>query len=202
MLRKSAPWLAMSLVLLGSCRGAPEKPAEETKPAPATPEQIKTEQQAADKIIEQQLASLKRKEASTFPCRLFPQQDVETLVGNRLEAGSYAFNHVSDNDRSYRSESCDWSAPFGEGNSARLWVSLPKHFDSGKVECSPLSGSKQVSGIGDQAWWDYMKSFGMGTLRVCSDKAMLEVKVRVKSKDENAARAIADTMAEKVLASH
>jgi hypothetical protein len=41
----------------------------------------------------------------------------------------------------------------------------------------------------------------MGALRVCSTKAMLEANVTVKSKDEAAARKIAQTMAEKILAS-
>ena len=69
------------------------------------------------------------------------------------------------------------------------------------MECSPGSANQRTSGIGDQAWWDYQKYWGMGTLRVCSGKAMLEVKVTVKSKEEAAARKIAETMATKVLAS-
>lgn len=53
----------------------------------------------------------------------------------------------------------------------------------------------------NQAWWDYKKFFGMGTLRVCSAKAMLEVRVTVTSKDEKLARKITQTIAQKVLAS-
>jgi hypothetical protein len=192
-------WIVMSLVCLSSC-GTSDKAKEETAPAQASPEQIKQQQKEADKIIDQQLANVRKKEASTFPCSLFPEQEIEALVGNPLDSGSYAFNHVTDNDRNYKSESCDWSAGFGEGNEAGLWVSLPKHFASGKVECSPGSTNREISGIGDRAWWEYMESFGMGTLRVCSEKAMLEVKVRVKSKEEAAARKIAETMANKVLA--
>ena len=41
----------------------------------------------------------------------------------------------------------------------------------------------------------------MGTLRVCSAKAMLEVKVDLTTKEEGAARTIAQAVAEKVLAS-
>jgi hypothetical protein len=193
-------WIVMSLVCLSSC-GTSDKAEEETAPGQASPEQIKQQQKEADRIIDQQLANVRKKEASTFPCSLFPAQELEALVGNPLDSGSYAFNHVTENDRSYKSESCDWSAGFGEGNEARLWVSLPKHFASGTVECSPGSTNSEISGIGDRAWWEYMKSFGMGTLRVCSGKAMLEVKVRVKSKDEAAARKIAEAMANKVLGS-
>jgi hypothetical protein len=190
----------MSLVCLSSC-GTPDKPKEETPPAQATPEQVEQMQKEADKIIDQQLGNMRKKEASTFPCSLFTKEEIESLVGNPLDSGSYAFNNVMENDRSYKSETCDWSAGFGEGNEAGLWVSLPKHFASGKVECSPGSTNREITGLGDRAWWEYMKSFGMGTLRVCSEKAMLEVKVRERSKDEAAARRIAQTMAERVLAS-
>ena len=41
----------------------------------------------------------------------------------------------------------------------------------------------------------------MGTLRVCSPKAMLEVKVTVTSKEETAAKTIAQRITEKVLSS-
>jgi hypothetical protein len=191
--------IAMGLVLLCSC-GTPDTETNETS-AQATPEQIKEAQEEAAKIIERQMANLQEKEASTFPCSLFPQEEIEGLAGNPLDKGSYMFNHVSDNDRNYRSESCDWSAKGGEGNEVALWVSLPKHFDSSKVECSPGSANQKISGIGDQAWWDYQKYFGMGTLRVCSAKAMLEVKVTLKSKDEAAAKKIAQTITDKVLTS-
>lgn len=195
---RAAAWMAMSLVLLSSC-GTPDR-AKEATPPQATPEQIK-QQQEAGKIIDQQLARVKQKEAATFPCSLFSQQEIETLVGNAVDSGSYAFNHVTHDKHQFRSESCDWSAKGGEGNGVGLWVSLPKHFDSGNVECSPGSANTKTSGIGDQAWWDYQKYFGMGTLRVCSAKAMLEVKVTVKSREEHAARTIAQAMGDKVLAS-
>lgn len=193
-------WTAVTLVVLSSC-GAPDKAADETTPAQATPEQIKEMQREADKVIEQQMANLQRKQASTFPCSLFSQQEIDAVAGNPLDKGSYTFNHVSDNDHNYRSESCDWSAKGGEGNEVALWVSLPKHFDSSKVECSPGNANNRISGIGDQAWWDYQKYFGMGTLRVCSAKAMLEVKVTVTSKEEAAAKTIAQAISEKVLSS-
>jgi hypothetical protein len=155
----------------------------------------------AQKIIDQQMEVNKQKEASTFPCSLFEQSEIETLVGNPLDKGSYAFNNRFENNHQYKSESCSWSPMQGEGNEVSLWVSQPKHFDSGQVECSPGDDNRKISGIGDQAWWEYQKYFGMGTLRVCSTKAMLEVKVDLTSNDEAMARKIAQTMAEKVLAS-
>ncbi len=200
MKRRWVGWLAMNLLLLSAC-GSPEKKSDDTAPAQVTPEQVKKAQQEAEKVIAQQMANVQKKEASTFPCSLFPQAEIEALAGNPLQTGSYTFNHVTHDDHEFRSESCDWSAKGGEGNEVGLWVSLPKHFNSGKVECSPGSPNTKTSGIGDQAWWDYQKYFGLGTLRVCSDKAMLEVKVDLTSKEEATARAMAEKIAGKVLAS-
>lgn len=78
---------------------------------------------------------------------------------------------------------------------------LPKHFDSGQVECSPGSANEEISGIGDQAWWEYQRSWGIGALRVCSAKVLMEVKVDLTGDDEPTARKMAQTIAEEVLAS-
>jgi hypothetical protein len=155
-------------------------------------------EQQAQAIVDQQLQRMQTQEAATFPCSLYTQAELEELAGNALDKGSYAFNNVSENDHVYKSESCAWSAAQGQGNEVNLWVSLPQHFASGHVECAPGSG-QEISGIGDKAWWDYQKYFGTGTLRVCSARAMLEVKATVASKDESMARKIAESMADKVL---
>jgi hypothetical protein len=191
---------AMALLLVTAC-SASDTSKEQARATESTPEQIQAMQKDADKTIAREMARVQQKDASTWPCSLFPQAEAEALVGNPLDKGSYTFNNVTDNDHQYKSESCAWSASGGGGNEASLWVSLPKHFDSGQVECSPGSGNKQVSGIGNSTWWDYQKYWGAGTLRVCAAKAMLEVKVTLKSKDEAATRKIAEEMAEKVLAS-
>jgi len=192
--------VAVGLLLL-SCYGGAGALFADTAFAQGLPGQGEHIDPEAQKIIDQQMKSLKEQEAATFPCSLFPQAEIEALVGNPLDKGSYAFNNVSTNDRQYKSESCDWSAAGGGGNEVGLSVSLPKHFASGQVECVAGSDYQKTTGIGDQAWWDYKKFFGMGTLRVCAPKAMVEVKVTVTSKDEALARKIADTMAAKVLAS-
>lgn len=190
-------WMAMTVLVLSACRSSDSK--NEAAAPPPTPEHVEAKQQEADKIIEQELTKVQRKEAATWPCSLFPQPEIEALVGNPLDKGSYAFNNVSENDHEYKSESCDWSARSDEGNEVGLWVSVPKHFKSGRVECSPGGVNQEISGIGDRAWWEYEKYWGRGALRVCSAKAMLEVKVTVKSKDEATAKKIAETMANTVL---
>ena len=196
-----AKWIVVMVMgwLLSASPGAGDAEARDTTLAQAPSEQSAPIDKEARKIIDEQTERLQDREAATFPCSLFPQADVEALVGNPLGKGSYAFNNVSTNDRQYKSESCDWSAAGGDGNEVGLWVSLPKHFASGQVECIPGSEHQKTPGLGDQAWWDYKKFFG--TLRVCSAKAMLEVTVTVTSKDEKLARKIAQTIAQRVLAS-
>lgn len=198
-----AKWIVVMVMgwLLSASPGAGDAEAGDTALAQAPPEQAERIDKEAQKIIDEQMKSLQDREAATFPCSLFPHADIEALAGNPLDKGSYAFNKVSTNDRQYQSESCDWSAAGGDGNEVGLWVSLPKHFASGQVECMPGSDHQKTPGLGDQAWWDYKKFFGMGTLRVCSAKAMLEVRVTVTSKDEKLARKITQTIAQKVLAS-
>jgi hypothetical protein len=192
--------MAMTVIVLSAC-SSPDDSEKQAAVRPTTPAQVEAKQREAERIIDQQMGKMQRKEASTWPCSLFPQPELETLVGNPLDKGSYAFNNVSENDHEYKSESCDWSGKGGSGNEVRLWVSLPKHFKSGRVECSPGSANQKISGVGEQAWWDYQKYWGGGTLRVCSPEAMLEVKVTVANKDEGTARKIAQTMATKVLES-
>jgi hypothetical protein len=193
-------WTVLSVFLLSSC-GSATTDTDESAAARDTPRQSEARQQEAQDIIEQQMKSLQEKEASTFPCRLWSQEAIEALAGNPLDKGSYTFVNAFENDREYQREECSWSAKGGQGTAVGLWVSLPKHFASGQVECSPGSEHAKIAGIGDQAWWDYQKFAGMGTLRVCSARAMLEVNVDLEGNDEALARTIAQTMSEHVLAS-
>ena len=188
-------------LLVFSAGGVPGARADETAAGQDAAVQAGQVDPDAQAIIDQQLESLKQQEAARFPCSLFPQADIDALLGNALGQGSYAFNHRFESDRQYDSESCSWSPLQGEGNEASLWVSLPKHFDTGQVACSPGSANREIAGVGDRAWWEYQKFFGLGTLRVCTAKAMLEVKVDLTGNDEAAARKIAQTMADRVMAS-
>lgn len=199
--------MVVVLFFLTGCGGS-DKPAEEKAAMQAAPDQIEGMTKEVEDMIDQEMAKIQKKETSTFPCSLFPQEELETLVGNSMTPASYAFEHVNEgreggDARIYRRESCTWLPQEAEGNKVWLNVSLPKHFDSGQVICYPAldydpdnySAPKPVSGIGDQAWWS-----GVG-LEVCSAKALISVTVRLAVDDEAHARNIAWTMAEKVLAS-
>ena len=171
-------------------------------------EQIEEMTKKAEQIIEQEMDKIQKAEAATYPCSVFPQEELETLIGNPLEKGSYTFVHRSENDREYRSESCSWSAKGAEGNEVSLWVSRAKHFDSGQVICYPPLGAgannpwapKRIAGIGDEAWWEYQTSGGIGTLRACSANALVETRIDLTGDDDTFAQHAARTVAEKILA--
>jgi len=112
-------WMMMGL-LLSLSYGSSGTEADETAGAQGPPVQGEQIDKETQKIIEQQMKSLQQREAATFPCSLFSQSEIEALVGNALDKGSYAFDHRFENDRQYKSESCDWSAMQGEGNEVGL----------------------------------------------------------------------------------
>ena len=166
-------WISVvvaALSVLWGCGGS-DKEAQEKAATQVGAEKVEEMSREADKIIDQQMEKIHEQEAATFPCSLFPQEEIEALVGNPLEEGRYTFENRSEDGRKYGSESCAWSAKGAEGNEVNLWVSLAKHFDPHQVVCYPPLGAadnnpwapKKVPGIGDQAWWEYEKSWGIGT---------------------------------------
>jgi hypothetical protein len=150
----------------------------------------------------------KGKEEVVFPCNVFTQEEIEALAGNPLGIGRYTFENLTEDGSSYGGESCSWSTVGGKGNEISIRVSLAKHFGAGQVECYPPPGAgtddpqapKKISLIGDQAWWSYRKNYGVGTLRVCSPKELLEVTIDLAGDNEMTALEMTRTVAEKVLA--
>lgn len=201
-------WMAAGLVLLCSC-GTSDKETAETPSVQSSPAEVEEMTREADQIVGQGMEKMQKQEAATFPCSVFTQEEIEALAGNPLDKGSYMFENRTEDDRVYKGESCAWSAKGGQGNEVSLRVSQAKHFDSGQVVCYPALGAeadnrwapKKIPGIGDQAWWEYKKSWGMGTLRFCSAKMLAEVHVDLTGDDEAAAEKMARAVAGKVLAS-
>lgn len=58
-----------------------------------TAESVADMHEEAGRAIEEQMTKMKKKEASMFSCSTFTQQEVESLLGNPLDSGSYAFEH-------------------------------------------------------------------------------------------------------------
>ena len=184
---------------LASCGGPREE--EETTTVPPSSEELSEQMAEADQIIQRELDRQKTESAASFPCSLFEQRELETLLGNPVDSGDHTFEHRSENDRSWRSEACSWSSTEEGGAEMSLWVSRPEHFDSGRVECySPLDrAAGELSGMGDSAWWTFDKYWGIGTLRACSEKALVEVKITRRGGDEESLESIARTIAERLL---
>lgn len=160
-------------------------------------------QREAEVIIKRELEKMEKKEAVTFPCSLFKTDEIIAINGNPVESGAYTFNHMDEDGRKFRAAECAWLNKEEGGGTVNLWVSRIEHFDSGKVECYPppgKSGPGNLAGIGTAAYWDFVKYFGMGTLRVCSEKALFEVKINKKGADEGAVQGMARKVAEKALA--
>jgi hypothetical protein len=153
----------------------------------------------ASRIIDSTLAQMKREEAVTFPCNLFTAADVAQLTGTPADSGSYTFVNRTEDDREWKSEECLWEGTSEQDVDVDVWVSLPKHFTAGQVICHPLIGGQPLSGIGKTASWFYMLGSGIGTLRVCTDGALFEVKVDRPDDDEAAVKRTAQTIANQIL---
>ncbi|HKY61636.1 MAG TPA: hypothetical protein VJP59_11560 [Gemmatimonadota bacterium] len=190
----------LAFVLVSACGGG-----EEPEPAGGGMEAIDAQIEEAEAIIDRELARVEREEASTFPCSAFTQAEMEALAGDSLAAPMYAFLHKTENESAWRAESCDWLEAKEGGTSVSLWVSRPEHFDSGQVECYWLGGELRTEGLESlpgvrEARWDF-PGFGRGTLRVCADRALVEVLVDRGDEDEGAAFETARGVVEKTLGS-
>jgi hypothetical protein len=194
----------MILSWVVGCGGGRPEEAEPEAQLPAREVEQLWEQ--AGEIIDEELGKVAAKEAARFPCSLFEQQEVEALIGNALEPASYTFENISENGHDYQGESCEWFTFADDANEIGLRVSQAKHFQSGSVECKAPSNAdsgphapRSTPGIGESAWWEYDKSWGMGTLLVCSTAARIRVEVDLATDDETAALAAARTLAERAL---
>jgi hypothetical protein len=182
--------------LLLSC-GTADQPETANTMDSAAISQKAIEEAAA--IIDSTLGQMRRAEAATFPCSIFSVDDVVQLTGTPADSGAYAFVHRNEDDKEWRSASCAWSGSNEQATDVDLWVSLPENFDNRQVICHPAIGAREVPGIGKAAWWSFMDGFGIGTLRVCTDKALLEVKIDRRDGKEAEVQDVARAVAQKVI---
>lgn len=193
--------LALFAVMTVSACGGGEESAES---GAAALEAIDAQMQEAEAIIDRELTRVEREESATFPCSAFTLAEMQALAGDSLQAPAYAFVHKTEDESEWRAESCDWLEANEGGTSVSVWVSRPEHFDSGSVECHWLGGEPRTEGLDSvpglrEARWDF-PGFGRGTLRLCTDRGLLEVLVDRGDEDEGAAFATARGVAEKALA--
>jgi hypothetical protein len=177
-------------------------PADQPEPGIASDSAVSDADMAeASRIIDSTLTQMKRTEAATFPCSLFSAQDVAQITGTPADSGAYTFVNRSEDDREWKSESCTWSGSNEQDTDVDIWVSQPQHFPSGQVICHPLIGGKEITGMGRAAWWTFMTGYGIGTLRVCTDKVLLEVQISRPNGEEEGVLRTAREVAERITAS-
>ena len=198
MLFRRTGMLAAALALLFSACGGGGDDAAETAAIDSLSEDDAAQ---VDAIITQALREVQEQEAATFPCSLFTSEEMGEIVGTPVDSGSYTFVNRSEDDREWKSEACAWSTQADDNTVVDAWVSLPAHFDSGQVACNPMIGATELSGAGRSAWWQYMQGYGLGTLRVCTDAALLEVKLdRGQSATETDVQELARRVADQIVA--
>lgn len=138
--------------------------------------------------------------AATFPCNIFSAAYLERVMEVAMDGGAYSLVNRTEDEHAWKSDACVWKAKGDAVGEADLWISQAKHFDSAKVECyAPLAGGDPLDGVGNNAWWRYQKSWGIGTLRVCGPSALLEVEVTRPGTEEAAVRQSARTIAQRAL---
>lgn len=143
-------------------------------------------------------------EESQFPCDLVSQEKIDEIAGNPLDTGAVFTNHVTEDTESWTAMECSWTTmALDESTEVILDVSLADDFPSGSVECPPIPGSSEpVDGLGTSAQWSWVDAgttVTVGDLRVCSDDALVQVKVSGAIGGE-ALLAVARSTAEEALA--
>ena len=138
-----------------------------------------------------------------YPCDLIPQAEIEQLTTNSVEPGDAATNHVTEGDASWVGHECAWLEPSADTpTEVTIDVARADGFPSGAVACPPLSSSDPVPNLGTQASWSWSNpgtAITVGTLRVCSSAALVDVRVSGATSSD-AHLAVATAVAEKVLA--
>ncbi|MCC7078495.1 MAG: hypothetical protein IT198_15335 [Acidimicrobiia bacterium] len=114
-----------------------------------------------------------------YPCNLLPHEEVETIAGNALESGDTITNNIDESGTKWTAQECTWAASELGGTEPTLAVSTPADFPSGAIDCPEPPNGTPVSGLGDQAYWQWTEAVeqGVGELRVCTADVMLGARV-------------------------
>jgi hypothetical protein len=193
MLRSCRSILRASALLLLACSSSDENESG------TLPDSAATGNAEADRIIDSTLTQMKRSEAETFPCSMFTAADMSAITGTPADSGAYTFENRSEDDREWQSEACGWAGSTEQATDVDVWVSLPKHFAGGQIVCHPQVAGTAVAGLGIKAWWQTIPGSGMGELRVCTDKALFEVKIDRPGGSEDEKQKTARAVATQVL---
>jgi hypothetical protein len=142
--------------------------------------------------------------AAAFPCNLISQQEIEQLAGNPLDRGDASTDYVTEDTANWAALECAWLKPGAQNpTEITLAVSRAADFPEGSVQCPPSpASSTMVTGLGEQGLWSWADTgttITVGKLRVCADKALVDVRVDSAGSGE-AHLAVARGVAQKALA--
>ena len=204
---RNAAWVIFSILLFFQAACGREGDSQKAGSTLGAPPQeslavgiSETQGTAAAAKIQQELEKKKAKDARMLPCSLFKSDELEKILGTPVRAGKYEARNVSEKENEYAVETCFWERIVETGSDLSLNVSLPEHFAAKKVECTPLVGKpKALKVAGKPGWWNFHKSIGRGTLRVCNSDALVQIRVDKDGDDESALKTRALDIAKQTL---
>ncbi|MDO9590553.1 MAG: hypothetical protein Q7J04_05365 [Microcella sp.] len=165
MTENTRPWLAVGLLallpVLAACAAAEpdtvsQPPGDDAPPPPAASVEL--------------------------PCGAADAAELEAIFGSGFGDGRAGSANVTENDVTWTPDSCTWQA---DGIEMQLRVAEAADFEGGFVCLEPIAVGRDlepVSGVGDQAWWEFTDRSGAeGELRVCTGDTLVEVLVDAES---------------------
>ena len=132
-----------AVLLLAACTGGGEDSSDAGSTPPAQETQAPAEAATPEETAEPTEVAGDASGAEIDPCSLLTKDEVEAAVGNPVEEGVFDLG------------GCDWdSAP--EDSDAHL--ALIPVLDVSMCTQARAEGSKDVSGLGVEAWWEFSES--------------------------------------------
>lgn len=184
------------LIFVGSsaCGGSDQDAQSAHQPTQAELEAVWQETQP---IIDEELAKEDARSAVRFPCTLYEQTVASDLLDGDVEPPMYAHEFKRSNDIdtgesiSWQAEACTWSAR-DDGASLYVWVSMPEHFEDGRVSCNGINDDESTEALlGGKAQWEFLESFAWAKLLVCRDDSLFFLEIHDGPVEEASARDLA-----------
>lgn len=198
-------WLrvAVATVVLAGVSGCGDgsggEPAADTERAPST-----NQDDSASDAESNGDSSESDAVAGDYPCSLLGEEDLTTVLGQPLGSDSApGSSQTIENDLTWTSRICRW----GDEDTLELRLSIAEadDFPDGVLMCPEPTGVvaevTPVSGIGTQAWWEWVERSNTvkGSLRVCTDAALVELSFETPEGDSASMQAQAADLATTVL---
>lgn len=178
-------------IVLGACGDPGNAPVTDRQPSREELEAVWAE---AQPIIDAEVSKEEGRSALQFPCGLYDKEAASALLSAEIGSPGFAREYKTRDRDSWQADACSWSSLNG-GPSLGVWVSRPRHFAMGGVQCFGMEGEQTESSYGGQILWVFQGSFAWSKLLVCRDDALFEIEIHRGPGDEVAARELTDRIA-------